>query len=89
MVRSLFGNVEAACSVRVVPVSGECLAKNRVQWFLDACWFDVPAGQVELGDGNKTLDRVVDGGQGKESVGVCHEIGDSFQHAAGLQDEGW
>lgn len=84
----MLGNVIAACAVCVVPVSSESLTQDGVQGLLYACRLDVPAGQVELGDGNKTLDWVVYGGQGKESVGVGHEVGDSLKHAARFQDEG-
>jgi hypothetical protein len=35
--------------------------------------FDVPATEVELDHGDKTLDRVIDVWHGKESVGMGHE----------------
>lgn len=33
----------------------------------------MPAAQVELDDGHKSLDRIIDRGDGKEHLGVAHE----------------
>ena len=87
MVGCLLGDVVAACSIGVIPESGEGFPQDGIQGLFDACRLDVPARQVELGDGDETLDRVVDSGQGEEGVGVRHEVCDSLQHAAGLQNE--
>jgi hypothetical protein len=84
----LLGDVVAACAIGVVPEAGKGFPQDGIQGLFDACGLDVPAGQVELGDGDETLDRVVDSGKGQEGVGVCHEIRDSFEHAAGFQNEG-
>ena len=84
----LLRDVIAPRAIPVIPPAREQLAQNGVQRLLHARWSNMPPTQIKLGHRDEPLDRIVDGGHGEESFGVCHEIGDAFQHRLGLEDEG-
>lgn len=48
----------------------------------------MPPTEVELGHGDKALDGIIDARQSKQNLGVCHEIGDAFEHRSWLENEG-
>ena len=47
----------------------------------------MPSTKVELGHSDKALDGVIDGRQGEQDLGVCHEVGDTFEHRSWLEDK--
>lgn len=59
VVRSLFGDVVSSCVVIEVPVAGEDFAKDRIQWLLDSRGTDMPTAEVELDDGDKSFNGII------------------------------
>lgn len=47
----------------------------------------MPAGQVELGDCDESLDGGVYGGHGEEGLGVGHEVRYALEHGSRFEDE--
>lgn len=48
----------------------------------------MPSTEIELGNGDEALDGVIDGGQSKKNLRMCHEVCDSLEHRSRLENKG-